>query len=392
MSTTAPPAARTGRLLVHQFDPVSPVPGGIDGCIRDILKYLPSGTDVAVVGVDGGQGPAERRLGRWERHVLGETPFWFLPVARLDPAAPGRRMPHILRVLAGTARYWRRIPDAVRVDAHRMDTALVIGTLKRRPVTYFIHTQAAGLRSGHSDSFWRFAGALHGKLEERVVRGSADVIVFNADYAKQATRWNRAARFMPQWFDPQLLAPAGGARDAHRLVWVGRLEAPKDPALAIAAYAELVERFPDAGYTLEMLGSGTLLPAVQALVADLPEGVRSGITLRGRVERGEVAEISCSSGVFLMTSHPGYEGYPRSLVEALAAGLPAVVTHGSDTGGLVVDGITGYTCGREPSELALRIADATGLDRNGPVSAVAHLRAETLVQSVFNAPVQNGAR
>ena len=56
------------------------------------------------------------------------------------------------------------------------------------------------------------------------------------------------------------------------------------------------------------------------------------------------------AGMFLMTSHPGYEGYARVLVESMASGLPAVVTRGSDTGGLVVDGRTGFICGREPAE------------------------------------------
>ena len=60
--------------------------------------------------------------------------------------------------------------------------------------------------------------------------------------------------------------------------------------------------------------------------------------------------------MFLMTSHAGYEGFPRVLVEAMAAGLPAVVTEGSDTGGLIQQGVSGFVCGRDPEELAERSA------------------------------------
>jgi glycosyltransferase involved in cell wall biosynthesis len=65
------------------------------------------------------------------------------------------------------------------------------------------------------------------------------------------------------------------------------------------------------------------------------------ITLRGRLGPADLAEVRGRSGVFLMTSHSGYEGFPRVLVEAMATGLPAVVTDGSDTGGLVHQGVSG---------------------------------------------------
>ena len=109
-----------------------------------------------------------------------------------------------------------------------------------------------------------------------------------------------------------------------------------------------------------MVGSGTLRPALEAQIAALPPDVSRRITLRGRLAPVDVAEARSRSGVFLMTSHAGYEGFPRVLVEAMAAGLPAVVTEGSDTGGLIQQGVSGFVCGRDPAELAGAVRAARG--------------------------------
>ena len=87
--------------------------------------------------------------------------------------------------------------------------------------------------------------------------------------------------------------------------------------------------------------------------------------------------------MFLMTSHAGYEGFPRVLVEAMAAGLPAVVTEGSDTGGLIQQGVSGFVCERDPEELADAIRAARGLDRTKVTDAVAALSAPRVVREVF---------
>lgn len=374
---------RVDRLIVHQFDPGRPSPGGIDSCLRGLLRYLPNDLEVAVVGVDTGAGPPGRRLGQWERHRLGHTSFWFLPVVSLDPSDQARRVPHSLRLVAGISRYRRRLPTTDVLQVHRMDSAAALRVLLGGRQSYFIHTQENGLTGQTSDSFWRFAGAAHRALERKVVTRAETVVVFNEEYAAAVRQWNPRTTFSPTWYDPQLIRGESAGRQPFRIVWVGRLEVPKDPQLAVAAFAALAAQDPGSPWSLELVGSGTMLDAVRRDVAALPDGVGQRVHVRGRLAPKGVAAAMAGAGTFLMTSHPGYEGYARVLVESMASGLPAVVTSGSDTGGLVVDGVTGFSCGRDPQELAARLLACRGLDRSAIRSSVSHLDAPSLVRRLL---------
>ena len=67
----------------------------------------------------------------------------------------------------------------------------------------------------------------------------------------------------------------------------------------------------------------------------------------------------------------------------MATGLPAVVTEGSDTGGLVRHGVSGFVHGRDPAALADGLRAARGLDRAEVADAVSGLSAPAVVREVF---------
>jgi glycosyltransferase involved in cell wall biosynthesis len=373
------------RLIVQQVDtdPTYSI-GGIDTCIRGLLEYSPPGVKLALVGIDYGNPAAGHRLGRWETHRRGDRTVHFLPVARLDPVGPKRGIPHSVRLVAGLLRYRGAIPAPELVQAHRVDVAMAVRLLFRAPLVYSIHTQERGLIGRTSDSFWRFAGGwLYERLDRMMVGLARRVIVFNPDYAERVRQWNPRSVSAPTWFDPAITVFQPEPPDPYAVLWVGRFEVPKDPQLAVRAFAHLAQEHPDEPWTLQLVGDGSLRPDLEARVAALPADVRGRITMPGRLGQKDLAELRCRCGVFLMTSHAGYEGYPRVLVEALATGLPAVVTEGADTGRLVQTDLSGSVHGRDPAALAAGLRAARCLDRTEVAEVVSGLSAPAVIRRVF---------
>jgi glycosyltransferase involved in cell wall biosynthesis len=379
-----PRPGEVDRLIVQQYDINRGVTiGGIDTCIRGLLDYAPPGVRLAIVGVDE-SGSAERRLGRWQVHRRGDHTVYFLPVARFDAFRQRKIIPNSMQLVAGLLRYRSAIPRPKLVQAHRLDVAMVVRMLFRAPLIYSIHTQERGLIGRTSDSVWRFAGgSLYQRLDRMMVKLARRVIVFNPDYAELLRQWNPRTVSAPTWFDPVTIRFQPAPPDPYSVVWVGRLTVPKDPELAIRAFAHLAEAHPDEPWTLQVVGSGVLRPEVEQQIAALPPAIGQRITLHGRLGPAELGAVRGRAGVFLMTSHPGYEGFPRVLVEALATGLPAVVTEGSDTGRLVHPGVSGSVHGRDPEALAAGLRAARELDRAGVAEVVARLSAPEVVRAVF---------
>src|SRR5256885_2070362 len=109
---------------------------------------------------------------------------------------------------------WRRGPHAARLGDQPPGTlgnAPRVGEIDRLvirgPLLYCIHTQERGLLGPTSDSFWRFTGGLHERLDRAIARRAARVIVFNPAYAEKVRRWNPRTVAAPTWFDPAVSSP-----------------------------------------------------------------------------------------------------------------------------------------------------------------------------------------
>lgn len=118
---------------------------------------------------------------------------------------------------------------------------------------------------------------------------------------------------------------------------VGRIDAVKDHATLLRAFAHLVETVPSGAKKLRLaiLGDGPELADIRRLATDI--GVDSIVWLPGA--REDVADLVRGFDVFVLSSL--VEGIALTLLEAMACARPVVVTRVGGNPELVVDGVNG---------------------------------------------------
>ena len=111
------------------------------------------------------------------------------------------------------------------------------------------------------------------------------------------------------------------------------LKAQKAPLDFVEAAAAAHARDPEMRFFLA--GDGELRPAVEARIRE--RGLDGVVRLLGW--RRDVPELLHAMDLFLLTSK--FEGLPRSVLQAMAAGVPVVATEVDGTPEVVRDGVTG---------------------------------------------------
>jgi glycosyltransferase involved in cell wall biosynthesis len=213
------------------------------------------------------------------------------------------------------------------------------------------------------------------------------VIVCCADSARAAhVRWGyRAAamRVIPNGFDVPDVAGLAEARrlmrasigigdDAPVVGFVGRFDPLKDHRTFLRAAGILARARPDVRFML--VGRG-----VDGANAELAVWIRD-LQLDGRVvllgERRDIAACYAAMDVFCLSSI--HEAFPNVVAEAMAIGLPCVVTDAGDAASIV--GETGHVVPpRDPERLCAALAAVLSMtaDERRALGAAARRRIET---------------
>ena len=271
------------------------------------------------------------------------------------------------------------VPDIVHAHQPTVPSTGLWATLEARaPVVATFHSGATRAR---------LYDVVAPVLRRALARIEVRIAVSEHAAAFDRDRLGGEFRVIPNGVDVQRWASAAPADlgPGRNLLFVGRLDARKGFPVAVAAF-ELLARDDDT-LRLVVVGDGPDRDAVDAL----PTLLRARVAMLGSVPNTELPPIHAACEVYLGPATGG-ESFGVVVIEAMAAGVPAVV---SDTPGydeVVHDGVDGLLVEPgDPEALAAGVARvlddpelATTLATGGRARA-AHFAWENVLDQVERA-------
>lgn len=156
----------------------------------------------------------------------------------------------------------------------------------------------------------------------------ADVVFCYTDADRERLREvgvSAPVEVVPNGIDTSRFTPDGPTSDrvpdgSPIVLFVGRLIEGKRPGDAVAALDRLHETHPDA--RLAVCGDGPLRETLEDAVAE--RGLEAAVSFLGHVPYDEMPQVYRESDALVLPSRA--EGLPRTVLEALASGIPVVVS------------------------------------------------------------------
>jgi L-malate glycosyltransferase len=165
-------------------------------------------------------------------------------------------------------------------------------------------------------------------------------------------------RLIVNGLDPAAFTPAPRRSAIRRVVMVANLRAEKGHDTLLAAAPRILERHPDASFSL--VGDGPRREALETLTRAL--GLSQRVRFFG--ERRDVPAVLAEHDLFVLPSRS--EAFPNALIEAMAAALPVVAT---DVGGIPEVVRPGRNGRLVPPDDATALADAVVALMDDPAGA-----------------------
>ncbi len=133
-----------------------------------------------------------------------------------------------------------------------------------------------------------------------------------------------------------------------RLVMTARFSPPKDHSMLLNTLSKITTL----DWYLDLIGTGRSLYNIQKLTKKLK--IEGKVFFHGQIS--DVEDILSKSSIFVIVTK--WEGLPRSIIEAMRAGLPVVASKVGGVPELVKHGVNGYLIPRgDSSELLKRVEE-----------------------------------
>jgi glycosyltransferase involved in cell wall biosynthesis len=341
------------------MDPLGSKIGGIETFLKNFIKYSPDDFAIEFVGVSSSK--KERPVGKWQEIELFGKRFKFLPVVHVGDENVRTKIPLSLRFTLSLFSYKTQIPLENRIlEFHRIEPSLPFKRSLNKKLLV-IHGHMMDLYNPHTEVKWQKFPWFYFRLEKMLITDMEKVFLVRRDavefYKKRYPAIGDRFCFLPTWVDEETFHPFAedekkkvyerfmreqGLNPQNKLIlFVGRLEGQKDPLTLIDSFGYIY--LENSMARLLIVGTGSLLEEAQKKVKQM--GLEHAVKFLGSLPQNEVAQLMGICDVFLLAS--AFEGMPRSVLEALACGLPVVTTDVGEVKLVVKENFSGKVVNRD---------------------------------------------
>jgi len=210
------------------------------------------------------------------------------------------------------------------------DVALRAAKIFRKPLI----ARCGYMWSDLANASGRYQDAIHAKAIEKTVFSEAKFSVVTTprmkDYViREHEISEQQINVIPNYVLTDVFSPGNRPHKSKQICYIGRLSEEKNLFSLMRACAGL-------DVELLLVGDGPLRDPLEELADEL----KVNISMPGNIEHRRLPEIIRNSVLFVLVSP--HEGHPKSLLEAMACGIPVI---GADSPGIreqIVHGATGW--------------------------------------------------
>lgn len=312
-----------------------PTIGGVETLAAQVIPVLKKrGYDITVVTTQQFEYP--------EHEVVDETTIHRLPFHEVlrsrDPEAFIRLRRRIASIRDDVG------PDLIHTNLYGPSIALHLESNRRAPIPTVVAIHADFSESGG------MGGIVHRAFDEAAwVTAVSDATLgdIRSMFPEIQDKSSRIYNGLTAGNAKPTPMPAG----PPHILCIGRLIREKGFDVALNAFANVRESFPDARLTVA--GDGPERPALEEQARSL--GLEGSVTFPGWVEPGSVFDLISRSTVMAVPSR-WREPFGLVAIEAALMARPVVAARTGGLAEVVIDGKTGYLVGKEnPLALAERL-------------------------------------
>lgn len=189
------------------------------------------------------------------------------------------------------------------------------------------------------------------KFIERFIYKYADGIITSSkedyNYMNYNYKTNGMCIVVPNYIDISKFKPMNLEKKENSICFVGRLEKQKN-------LFELLKSFMGLSYRLMIIGDGSL----KSKLKKYAEGNKVNVEFLGTIPNDNLPRILNECEIFILPSL--YEGMPKTLLEAMACGLPVIGTNVDGIKEVIMDKINGVLCDTDSESIRNTIINLIG--------------------------------